>query len=623
VSRSNTARLKRTRVRLTRWAPRALGVAYIGLGILLLVRSGTAGALGGLDGDRLVGIVIGWSGLGLALVVGSRIAVLLGLMTPLAVTLASLWGSPQASSPVALAGMVPFQVAGHLAFDSSLAVGRPDALWIWAALGVHLLFLVPATSSILVSLRLRWQAAQRARVRRRTLTIPAAVVDLYARNAYRVLGLPVTAASTRAVVRRRDEIKTLLDVGMPIADNLPGYCSVVLGDPVPLDAGEVGRAVARLQDEPERYREAVLWFRLADEDEKVLSALRSGLLESAEQAWNARMVKSATPGTLYNLAVLSHVRAILSEQASAPPHPSVNADAWKKSFALWKRLLADPRAWDDIARLVSASTHPLVTKEYLATLQKELPARILRVNLALARAALQGGFTEYARKHLRHVEESGLPAEAIAAALDEFFAGEIADARRVLKPLLLQSDALTEQTDFKRMATEYGAIRERLAAIGTQSRLTNLAEEAVHLGRERMVRETDVTFKRLRDANVEYFDGNNALVGQWNTYMTMHNMGISQSPHLRAVARELDARRDVQAAVSKRLEEFAESVRREQVGLEFLRTVAKDAGEGAQQRIEETIRKENEAVARAREQFRETCEHFERNRTGMNNQVGA
>lgn len=625
-SRTARASLTSARALLVLWGPRALGAGYVLLGFLMLLSTGTSREPLGLNEEwnaNLTAVAIAWSGLGVGLLIGSQSAVLVCLLVPLGVVLHSI-SQPETSTVLLLAGLVPFQVAGHLALQSSLGLIGPLAPWNLVAYAAHVLFLAPATSSILEGFRLRWHAARRARERRRTLAIPATVADLYQRNAYKTLGLRPTAASTRAILRRRDEIKTLLDADMPVEENLGGYCRVDLGVPVSLDGGEVVRAVARLQDEPARYREALLWFGLDGEDEAVLSALTAGHLHIAEQTWAARDDSGRNRcQAAYNLAVLSHARVIMSEPQSAPPHAISNAAAWKRSFELWRRVLEDPRSWDEIAHLVSTSTHPLVNEEYLGTLRNELPARILRVNLELARAGLEGGFSDYARDHVRQVAESDFPAPDVESALDRFFASDLGAARQLLKPLLLQSETLTDRTDFKKMSGEYRSIRERLAVFGAESRLADLVEEAIQLGRQRMVRDTDVTFRRFTDADNECFKANSSLVDQWNAHMHLHNLGLPQHPQLRRLSSQLDARRDALAVVSERLEEFVASVRREQVGFECLRTLSADASAATRWSIEVTSKNEHDAVAAAREEFRKTREHFERNRSGMASQLSA
>ncbi len=173
------------------------------------------------------------------------------------------------------------------------------------------------------------------------------------------------------------------------------------------------------------------------------------------------------------------------------------------------------------------------------------------------------------------------------------------------------------------MTSEYRGIRDRLITFGAESRLGDLADEAVQLGRQRLVRETDRTFKRFVDADNDCFVANKLLIDQWNAHMALHNMGASQHAELRRVSRALAARHDALAVVSERLEEFVASVQREQVGLQFLKVVAADASAAARGIIDTTIKTENEAVSKAREEFRKTREHFNRNASGMATQIGA
>jgi hypothetical protein len=244
------------------------------------------------------------------------------------------------------------------------------------------------------------------------------------------------------------------------------------------------------------------------------------------------------------------------------------------------------------------------------------------VNLDLARAGLGGGFTDYARAHLNHVVESGFPAADVESAVNDFFSSDLGAARKILRPLLLQSEALTESTDFEAMQKEYLAVRDRFAALQAESRLSALAEEAIELGRQRLVRETDVTFARFSDADAKCFNGNAVLVEEWNKNMALHNGGLSRYPQLSLISKMLTGRREELNEASRLLEEYVRSAKRGLAGLECLRTVARDAGEKVRKNLETTIQKENEAIARARQELKKTREHYERNQSGMASQVG-
>lgn len=517
------------KARLVRTACRALGAGFVlmalrlGFGVASAVNTAEASANTALTLQApLILVAAMWCWIGWAVYTQRVTGLWVGLLSPLGIVLLviALKGGDLAQAWMD-APLSPAQVLALLIFKWA----KPETtvlpvwnwmIWCWLAYLLHALIVMwlmktikegaAGSSPIRAKATVQPKASRHAPepVETRLFPVPPEIANLYTRNPYAVLGLVPQSTKTRQVVRRRDEMIAVLATGVPIDAALDGYLSVRLPGAPAIDEGDARRAVARIQQDPDRCREALLWFRLEEEPPNVLGALAKGDLDLAEEQWRLR--GEADPGAQYNLAVLLHQRVVADEPSSAPPKLPGNKKQWRASHVQWQRALSHPASWDPVERLVSACTDPRVGASFAAELKEGLPSRLLAVHCDLARAAVAGNFLAYARAQLDHVAQSGWPAATVQTALEGFFAPMRDAAKRVLAPVLARGVTLTAGgIDFAALEAEFTAAREPFVRLHATDRLGPLAQEVVSQVKRQVLQETNQAWSAFRDADNDFF----------------------------------------------------------------------------------------------------------------------
>jgi hypothetical protein len=612
--------------------PQAVGIIYVLMALAALLAAGMPAlsaahpSLDILRGLGVAGVVAAlvWAYLGAALLLSRLAGIVLAALVPVAAAIAAaFFGHDLAPGFWPLAAMAPLQVLALVAASQTLQTLLPFSALLWAAYAAQLLLFVPA----LVAAQREAQAAKARALREATLVLPEEVTTLYERHPLRTLGLNTGQARTRAIVRRRDEMLALAASGVPLAEALPDFVQVAIGSPVVFDEAEIKRAVARLQQEPERCLEALSWFHLDNEPEAVLRALAAGDLAAARAAWQPRAGAGRGGGGVkgdcaaYNLAVLAHVQAIASEAQSAPPHAVSNDEIWRASHELWQRALQSAPAWSGIERLLAQCTDPRIGKDHLATLRRELPLRVLRVHRDLARAALRGNFTAYAKVQAERIAKSPLPEEARRQVLEELYATEIEQVRQALAPLHDRVRELTrEGAEYESLRVAYAAARARLAALGALDRLEPLAREAIAEATDRLPRETFKPWRRCCDEDMDFYRGNTELIERWNRLSSQP--GQYQIAMLREILGQMRSRGSLVATLETRLNEYAVLAERALRAAEALKATAQDARAEERDKFLKMLEDERKALEVRREEFRKSKEHHQRNVQGMANALG-
>jgi hypothetical protein len=455
-------------------------------------------------------------------------------------------------------------------------------------------------------------ARRASEARARTLVLPEAVSTHYSQHPCAVLGLHPSLTTTRVLVRRRDDLLALAAAGLAPEEHITGFVSV--GAAVRRHEADIVAAVARLQNEPERCRESLLWFRLADEPEGVRAALATGSDDEAEALWRERAhAADSRANALHNLAVLAHRQVIARESASAPPHGQGAPGPWCDAFARWQQALAAPGYWDELSRWQAQAGDPRLDAAWFEHLRAELPLAVLAINARIAQAAADAGFAQYAACHVGIVRDSGFAPAAVAQTLDGLFTPLRDAVRKLLAPLLVPSARLTESIDFAALRSEYLRLRERCARFGSPAVLAPLATEAAAAGRKRLLEETNAEYAACTQADTSLWRLLQACIEEWNQRMDLHNRGLWQAAALRGVHQVLtDDAQPALRKLSSQVDRFAGVMRREQAGFELLLCLEADAEPGDPARVRALMKNEDEALARVRSEFERTRSLFQR-----------
>ncbi len=472
-----------------------------------------------------------------------------------------------------------------------------------------------------------WRAHRAAR---RRAARPLAVLDLYRANPFRILALDPAEADTRAVLRRRDELRAMAAAGLDPARNLAGVVSTALWPDEPA-AGlrTIERATGQLQSTPERLRQELFWFHLAGEDHAVRGALARCDLGAAVEVWRRR----AGPGdasagqALHNLAIACHLR-VLDEERHAPLRRrglGALGRAWRESLELWARVVETDTCWETLASRAAALSDPRLNGPFLDGLRRmELPMRVLGINAALARAAADLGRRRFVRLHLELLRSSRFPEEARQGAERAFFAHAVDAVELALNPLASAHPRSLDEVDAKELVS---SVRKAVASVKGFGGSAVLARETAGSWRsaQRRTREQlHLAVAAFRGTDRELWQLQQTLVAMWNRVMERHNRFGAYGSDIElqgilAAFRTAGARLPELDSPLARVRRTAKSCRRI---LSVLRDLAADGAGGPPSDLGEDLTWAREALRVTTREAQMTRDHHQRNVVGMAANVG-
>lgn len=213
--------------------------------------------------------------------------------------------------------------------------------------------------------------------------------DLYLRNPFRLLDVPVTA-SGMAVRRQSEKIRKRLEFDAEAAD---------VGGPLRLpftpSSEDLALAPQVIQDPQKRLIAELFWFWPAatgsgDGSDPAFGALAAGDPATAAALWS----KAGSDGAdgaraVHNLAVLYHALALDGEQTEGDVSPRGGAESdlpavWGCALSLWNEVLARDDVWAVLCERVQALDDPQLTEAAVPAIREALPAALLAVNARLA-----------------------------------------------------------------------------------------------------------------------------------------------------------------------------------------------------------------------------------------------
>lgn len=238
--------------------------------------------------------------------------------------------------------------------------------------------------------------------------------NLYNTNAFRVLGVPVTATS-RQITRRMDELKLALEMG----DLEEEYTHALILSPLP-DMNDLRRAAKRLQDPQTRFVDEFFWFWPLNREEttsdKGLRALANGNQSEAESFWVEHLAgfpETERLAATHNLAVLYHILAIDMEhdchKNETPPLPAeleqLNS-LWRTSFDWWEKLVDHEGFWDLLRDRVLAINDPSLSTGFVLRFRSVFPVAFDNINADFAAAYSKNGKHSRAALHIQFMQET-------------------------------------------------------------------------------------------------------------------------------------------------------------------------------------------------------------------------
>jgi hypothetical protein len=243
--------------------------------------------------------------------------------------------------------------------------------------------------------------------------LEAASVDLYRKNAFRVLCLPIDVLAQQ-VSRRAQEITMREKLGYSDQKKFDEILPLI---PPPKGDG-VKAAAQRLLDPALHIIDEFFWFwplhlDKSGIDDEALFAMERGDYQAAVEIWkkheNGR--NSSIPST-HNLAVLYHLFALDMEYIGLTEDLTENQckqknSYWKDAYLRWKNCVESEKLWDYLKRLIVKIDDPRLTMDIADRIRASLPLFLLSINASIAMQAAEVGKKKIVEEQLLVMIQSG------------------------------------------------------------------------------------------------------------------------------------------------------------------------------------------------------------------------
>lgn len=230
----------------------------------------------------------------------------------------------------------------------------------------------------------------------RQLLLDVARPDLYRRNAFRVIRLPVRV-SEREIRKylRETELRRQFGGDASAATGLSAAPSPLPLTPEP-NAELIAEAQARLARPERRFVDEFFWF--WSDDAEALITLSGNDVDAASDLWIKQTESSANRWTsVHDIAVMFHAAALDLEWAAADggtltdERKQQRDKYWQNCIAVWRLALTREEVWQHLKARVAEIDDPRVTPEMADELRGLLPVVLLCINARLAAQASQRG----------------------------------------------------------------------------------------------------------------------------------------------------------------------------------------------------------------------------------------
>lgn len=208
-------------------------------------------------------------------------------------------------------------------------------------------------------------------------------IDLYRRNAFRILGLPVGASlQSAAKSQKLREMQQKLG----IKNAVPHGTDAVLPLSSPPDAEATRRAGDAMQDPVARFVHGCLWFWSTDEgtgSDGSLALLSSAHPAVALRSWQRHLTERLDSVVVqHNIAVLAHALALdlESDLRTAPLSRDQETSRWAFwdiALRTWRELLDSPQFWQRVRTLRDIADDPRLPVDIAHRFRDWLPEVIL------------------------------------------------------------------------------------------------------------------------------------------------------------------------------------------------------------------------------------------------------
>ena len=239
----------------------------------------------------------------------------------------------------------------------------------------------------------------------------AATPEIYRQNAFRVLGLPVTA-DEQDIRKREKLLRMTKQLGVAAGREGRGYLPLNR----PPDEEAIKRAVERLRDPEARLVDELFWFwsrDLGTVEDDGLRSLRDGQCNRAFAAWLEQEKEGRSDrASRHNITVLYHFTALELEHKGAAGGLSLEkrktrATCWRRAHRRWRKLLTDEGFWDRVTARIDERGDPRLTARTASYIREDLGRALLLINARMAVGAAEDRRTKRVKRQLGIMLSSG------------------------------------------------------------------------------------------------------------------------------------------------------------------------------------------------------------------------
>lgn len=278
--------------------------------------------------------------------------------------------------------------------------------------------------------------------------------DLYMRNPFNLLNLPIDATA-KDIRRRREDVEAAFEAGteaevfrhiLPVDDErkLPT-----------LDA--VHEAFDTLNDPEQRIAYSLFWFWVNQPDGSN-PRIRGGkndpngvVTDAAIAEWeNASLSPDAEESAIakHNLAIYNHLMALMREAILLPLVNVVSigqyvADTygyWRKSIHRWNDIANNPDCWRYVSALIESLNDPRLDYRFARSLRDQFAFAFDQINVELAISFAKAGRDADAKRQVEYMKLSQPEADDVEGTFDDAFAGLQRQTETIVKAAREEAD---------------------------------------------------------------------------------------------------------------------------------------------------------------------------------------
>ena len=273
--------------------------------------------------------------------------------------------------------------------------------------------------------------------------------DLYERNPFNVLNLPVDATA-KDIRRRKEDIEAAFDAGTEAAE----FANILPGDEtrkMPARS-EVDELFATLEDPEKRIAYALFWFWPEDlgdaerETNRKRNRNPNGAFGHNEivAVWekDARLPDGSTTTQFisrHNLSVFHHMMGLAYELElkNIPPTDADTPDFvhgyWRSSIYWWNEIAGKPDFWRHVSELVSALDDPRVDFRFARSLRDQFAFAFDQINVELAIDFAKTDREADAKRQVEYMKLSQPDSDDVEGTFDDAFAGLLRQTEAIVK----------------------------------------------------------------------------------------------------------------------------------------------------------------------------------------------